>query len=756
MLWRFRRVLFMAALLVVFGLAGVGYVLANVPLPDAEIPVETTFLLDASGNKLAELSAGENRVSVSLEQISPNLTNAVLAAEDRDFFVHAGIDLSAVARATWADVRGRPLQGGSTITQQYVKYTYVGNERTIVRKLREATLAIKLERELDKEEILERYLNAVYFGRGAYGAQAASRSYFGKDVSLLEIPEAAYLAGLIRAPEAADASRDSLTADRRRNNVLAAMEAEGHVTAEQRAVMEAVPVAEMRGFRPRDSVVKDRIVGGDVGTQHFVDYVRAELLERYGDTRLYGGGLRVRTTLNPRLQRAAYDAVYGTLDREGDPAGALVAIDAAGHVKAMVGGKGLSPDAEQSPFAKVNFALGAEGGGSGRQPGSSFKPFVLAEAVSEGYSVESAFDSPSEVVFPGANAGKDYVVRNYDEAAYGQQNLIEATKVSSNTVYAQLADQLGIDQVADMAKRLGIRSEIPPGMLSVALGSVEVSVLEMADAYLTFATRGVQVDPLVITEVTDADGRVLEEFSAARERVLEPEQADVVNHVLQGVIESGTGTRAAIGRPMAGKTGTTQGNGDAWFSGYTPGLATAVWMGYPEGQARAMSNVHGVEVTGGTFPADIFRQFMSTALEVDPDAFGGNFVEPVDLGGKVFSGGRRGTGVEDPTATTETTLTTEASPSTATTTTAAPPSSSTSTTEVERSRSVPQSPGITLRPPSSATGTPAGSNGAPAASQADPSQDRSPRGKDARADRPAAGGGGERGGEEDGEQRRRG
>ena len=687
-----------------FVLAGIGFVLANVPLPDAEIPVETTFLLDASGNKLAELSAGENRVSVALEQMSPNLVNAVLAAEDRDFFVHPGIDLSAIARATWADVRGRPLQGGSTITQQYVKYTYVGNERSLMRKLREATLAIKLERELDKEQILERYLNAIYFGRGAYGAQAASRSYFGKDVSALEIPEAAYLAGLIRAPEAADASRDPHTADRRRSSVLAAMEVEGHLSADQRRALESVPVAEMEGFRPRHEVVRDRVVGGDVGTQHFVDYVRTELLERYGDTRLYGGGLRVRTTLNPKMQRAAYQAVYGTLDRDGDPAGALVAIDAAGHVKAMVGGKAMAPDGEESPYAKVNFATGTDGGGSGRQPGSAFKPFVLAEAVSEGFSVESAFDSPAEVVFPGANAGADYVVRNYDDAAYGPQNLIEATRVSSNTVYAQLAEELGIDEVAETAGRLGIRSPIPDDQLSVALGSVEVSVLEMADAYLTFATRGVRVDPLVITEVTDAEGRVLDEFSAERERVLEPGHADVINEVLRGVVSSGTGTGAGFGRPVAGKTGTTQGNGDAWFAGYTPGLATAVWMGYPEGQARQMTNVHGVEVTGGTFPADIFRRFMSAAVDVDPEAYGGDFVAPGDLGGKVFSGGRRSADGTDDTAlpAPETTVATTP-PLSTTTTSPAAASTSTSTTAVQPKPSAPLSPGMTLRPPPTST-----------------------------------------------------
>jgi penicillin-binding protein 1A len=487
----------------------------------------------------------------------------------------------------------------------------------------------------------------------------------------------------------------------------------------------------MEGFRPRDDVVKDRVVGGDVGTQHFVDYVRGQLLERYGDTRLYGGGLRVRTTLNPKLQRAAYEAVYGTLDRDDDPAGALVAIDDAGHVKAMVGGKGMQPDAEQSPFAKVNFATGVEGGGSGRQPGSAFKPFVLAEAVSEGYSVESAFDLPAEVVFPGANAGKDYPVRNYDDAAYGRQNLIEATRVSSNTVYAQLADELGTAGVADTARRLGIRSEIPTDQLSVALGTVEVSVLDMADAYLTFATRGVQVDPVAITEVTDADGEVLDEFTAERERVLETGQADVINEVLQGVVRSGTGTGAGIGRPLAGKTGTTQDNGDAWFAGYTPGLATAVWMGYPEGQSRPMSNVHGVEVTGGTFPADMFRRFMSDALSIDAESYGGEFVAPADLGaGKVFSGGR--SSATDPVESTSSTQTTVLEAPASSTTTTSSPATTTSTTAAEATPTKPLSPGMTLRPPRTST-TPGGQ----ADARSEESSERSDSGQAAKNERRA-------------------
>jgi penicillin-binding protein 1A len=698
-----------AGLLLVLGIAGVGFILASLPLPRVDVPVETTFLLDANNNKLAELSAGENRVSVPLEQVSPHLVDAVLAAEDRDFFKHPGVDFSAIARATWADLRGRPLQGGSTITQQYVKVVYTDRERTITRKLKEATLALKLEKQLDKEEILERYLNVVYFGRGAYGVQAASRAYFGMDVSQLDPPRAAYLAGLIRGPELADASREPATADRRRNMVLVAMERAGHLTPEQRSEMEAVPVAAMEGFRPREDAVKDRIVGGHIGTQHFVEYVRSQLLERYGEDMLYGGGLRVHTSLDPRLQEAAFRAVYGTLDRPEDPAGALVALDAAGHVRAMVGGRQLQPQGEQSPFAQVNFALGRQGGGSGRQPGSAFKPFVLAEAVSEGYSVESAFPSPAEMTFPGANAGADYPVKNYGGASYGSQNLIEATRVSSNTVYAQLAEALGLEEVAETAQRLGIRSEVPRDQLSVALGTVEVSVLDMADAYLTFATRGVQVDPLGVTSVTDGNGRVIDEFTAERERVLEPEEADVVNFVLEGVVKSGTGTRADVGRPVAGKTGTTQKNGDAWFVGYTPGLSTAVWMGYPEGQSKEMKSVHGVEVTGGSFPAEIFREFVSDALEIDGD-YGGEFVAPRTLDGRLLSGTRQS--YVDPDAAPPTTSgedqgsTTTAPAEEPTETTVPPPTTTTTRPPPSTTTTHTSHPGMTLPTTSTPTTTP--------------------------------------------------
>ncbi|MEX2659193.1 MAG: transglycosylase domain-containing protein [Acidimicrobiales bacterium] len=708
LLWRFRRLLFAAGLLGAAGLVGAGYVVASVPLPPEEIPVETTFLFDAAGNRLAELSTGENRVSVELDEVSPTFIEAVLATEDRDFFSHPGVDATAILRATIADLRGRPLQGGSTITQQYVKNVFVGDERTVVRKLKEATLAVKVEQRYDKDQILQRYLNTVYFGRGAYGVQAAAKSYFGVNASELDVQRSAYLAGLLRAPELADASREPATADRRRDLVLRSLVDVGALTEAQRTEMASVPVASLPGFRDRDAVVQDNIVGKDVGTEFFVEYVRAQLADRFGDARLNGGGLRVYTTLDLDLQRAAYAAVYSdTLNQPEDPAGALVALDADGRVKAMVGGRSYGEN-------KVNYAVGTQGGGGGRQAGSAFKPFVLAEAITEGYSVESALDSPASLTFPGANNGKDYKVSNYESTGHGRVNVIEATRVSSNTVYAQMAEALGPQAVAETAQRLGIGAIDPSRVgLSIALGTPTVSVLDMADAYLTFATRGFQIDPSVVVRVTDADGNVLLDGAPRKERVLEPAQADTINTILRGVVEKGTGKRAGLGIPIAGKTGTTQDNGDAWFVGYTPGMSVAVWMGYPEGQSRQMKAVHGTAVTGGSLPADIFRRFMQVAA--DRDEYRGSFVKPPPYGGEPLKGsgiikdGVTTTTTTEPEEVEETTTTTEAPEETTTTTapegakettttTGAPEESTTTTAPEETTTTTTQRPALGTPP----------------------------------------------------------
>jgi penicillin-binding protein 1A len=609
-------VLFLIGLLGATAVAGVAYLIARVPLPADVVSSQTTLLTDITGARLAELHGTENRVPVRLDKVPKSLRDAVIAAEDRHYFRHSGVDPIGLARATIADLRGRPLQGGSTITQQYVKNTYVGNDRTIVRKLREGVLAVKLERKYGKREILERYLNTIYFGRGAYGVQAAADAYFGKDVADLSVSDSAYLAGLIRRPDAAATDQ----AQTRRNYVLDAMSQMHAISHTQRAEAERAPTVLAR-LRPHDATVARQ----GQGTEYFVEYVRQRLLRQYDERTILKGGLRVQTTLDLRLQSYAFDAVGGVLNRPGDPDAAVVTLDDSGHVVAMVGGRDWAR-------SKVNLAVGTQGGGHGRQGGSAFKPFVLAATLKDGYSIESSFSGPPEIVIPKADKGKDWAVTNFEKESFDRLNLIDATAHSVNTVYAQLVLALGPEKVVNAAHTMGIESDLS-AVPSIALGTQDVSVLEMANAYSTLARGGFRVDPEVILKVTTADGTVVQENKPRRTRVLDRDVADTVTYALRRVVEGGTGTGAAFGKPCAGKTGTSEDYGDAWFVGYTPRLTTAVWMGYPEGQAHAMNDVHGRKVNGGSFPASIFSRFMGNATRnVDV----GKFTDPVSFGGKIL------------------------------------------------------------------------------------------------------------------------
>ena len=665
----------------VFTLAGLLFVLGRIPLPAAGAQAQTTILTDKNGERLASLDSGEDRVEVTLDQVPDVLVDAVLAVEDRNFFAHQGVDPVSIIRATWSDIRGKgSLQGGSTITQQYAKTAYVGRERSLLRKLREAVVAVKLERKFDKAEILGKYLNAIYFGRGAYGVQAASRAWFGKNIADVTLPEAAYLSGLIRAPERADFDRYPEEAVRRRDTTLKSMVAAGFL---EQADADRAKAQSLDTYVTNTQAQEPSVVGAASGTHFFVDYVRAQLSARFGEAAVVSGGLRVKTTLDLEAQRQAYGAVYGTLDRLDDPAGALVAVDDTGAIRAMVGGRDWNA-------SKVNLAVGREGGGRGRQGGSTFKPFLLAETVSQGYTVESAFAAPPKITIPKADNGRPWNVSNYEDADQGESiNLLDATRLSVNTVYAQLVDAIGPSEMADMARDLGVTSPLDP-VHSLVLGTSDVSVLEMARAYATFATRGERVEPHAILEVATADGRVLETTSPGRTRVLETEEADVVNFALGQVMERGTGTAARFGKPAAGKTGTTQDYGDAWFIGYTPKLSTAVWMGYPEGASRPMTDVHGGRVTGGGLPAQIFRKFMTEATKGD-DAT--RFPRPSRFPGRVLKGNR----VEF----SETTTTSSSSTSSTSSTTA--PKASTTTQPPSTSTSSPGRSTTTTRPPRTTT-----------------------------------------------------
>lgn len=625
--WRWRRMFFAIGLIGVLLIAGAGYLFTQVPLPDKDPPLlQTTFMCASevssgctADNSIAQLSGGVNRISVTWEEIPPVLVDAVLAAEDRSFFQHGGVDPAGIVRALWANIRSQGVsQGGSTITQQYVKNVYLTQERTFTRKIKEAALAVKVERELSKQEILTRYLNTIYLGRGAYGVEAASRVYFGKNLDQLTLPEAAYMAGLIRSPETADAHlpendpkawSSRATAVQRRDSVLRAMVETGAITQDESDAAAAndwsdVVVRSMqRNF--------GNVAHAEWGTEYFVEYVRHWLTTEGGftDAEVYGGGLRVYTTLDMTDQGAAADAITSTLNQPGDPAAALVSIDDQGAVRAMIGGLDFNGTGK---YSKVNLAVGADGGGAGRQAGSSFKAFTLAEAMNQGIPLTRTYDAPSRIVIPKADAGHDWSVGNYADAGLGQLDITSATMHSSNTAYAQIMMDVGPQNVADLAKAMGITSPLSP-VPALTLGTSEVSVLDMASAYSTLADNGEHIKPTSVTKVTDAKGNVLYENKTSRKRVLDEKSVAKVNYVLNQVVEGGTATGARISQPAAGKTGTTENYRDAWFVGFTCKLTTAVWVGYPDG--TFMKSVHGQSVTGGSFPATIWRKYMTVATD---------------------------------------------------------------------------------------------------------------------------------------------
>jgi membrane peptidoglycan carboxypeptidase len=380
-LWRWRRGLFLTGLVTIAATGGVASIAFNIELPPAETLIQTSFVCAADvteacgpDNAIATFSAEEDRINVPLAEVPDVLVRAVLATEDRDFYGHGGVDPAGIARALYQDLRGtsQARQGGSTITQQYVKNAYLTSERSVVRKIKEAVLSVKLEQQLDKDQILERYLNTIYFGRGAYGVGAASRAYFGKDVREIGIPEASYLAGLIRSPGSADAQDAPEEATRRRATVLAAMRHEGYIDATQEAEVGALGWDYVIPRRDRRTLQLRKDWQG-IGAEYFIEAVRIDVAQRYGEDMLYGGGLRIYTTLDRGMQEAAWNAVTSTLDPD-DPDAALVALDDLGQVKAMIGGRDITAE-------NVNLTLGKQGGGSGRQAGSAFKPFVLAEAM---------------------------------------------------------------------------------------------------------------------------------------------------------------------------------------------------------------------------------------------------------------------------------------------------------------------------------------------------------------------------------------
>jgi penicillin-binding protein 1A len=622
--------LFLVWLFVFFGVGGAAFLLSRVPLPAAQPQTQTTFIYSANGTQLASINSGENRVAVHLNQVPQVAIDAVLSSEDHNYYQHGGVDPIGVLRAFVSDIRGHgSLQGGSTITQQYVKQAYLGSQRTLVRKIKEAALAIRLQRKLSKDEILERYLNTIYWGRGAYGIQAAAEIYFQEPVEKLTLPQAALLAGLIRGPELADPFRAPVTAQGRRFETLKSMVRDHKIT---QAMADEAAATPLPTVVPNPAKVQSDLLEQH-HAQYYMDYVQQQLQAHYQ----VGLGLRVTTTLDLGMQDQAYNAVYGGsgLSYKGDPAGALVAIDNNGNIRAMVGGKNYSD-------SQVNLATGTAGGGSGRQPGSTFKPFLLAETIKEGFSVRSTFPAPPQVVLKGqGDKGADYPVNNFQSEDGGPSvSLIDATAHSLNTVYAQLEMAIGPDKLLAMATQLGL-DPADVGLAknpSLVLGTAQVSVLEMAAAYSTFARGGVYLTPQVITKVTTADGTALPLPTAAPKQILTKQQNDILNYCLQQVVQKGTGIAANFGTPVAGKTGTTNDSTDAWFIGYTPRLTAAVWMGYRDG-SKPMIGLGGSAggAQGGGIPASLWRRFMSavTANGSNP-AYTGSFAPVTSFPGSLI------------------------------------------------------------------------------------------------------------------------
>ena len=608
------------------------YLLSRVPLPAPKPLQQTTFVYDANGNVLASFSE-QNRVNVRLSQVPRVVINAVVSTEDRHFFTEGAINPISIIRALLADVSGSGrLQGASTITQQYVKQTYLSSQRTLSRKIKEATLAIRVSRTESKDQILQNYLNTIYWGRGAYGIEAASEVYFGKDVSRLGLREASLLAGMIREPEAADPARDPKVARQNQFDTLKAMIRDGKATLQEAAAVEAVPFSK---YVRQASASSGSVVTSQNGDDYFIEAVREQLYAKYGQQTVDGGGLRVTTTLDPTLQGEAYSAVYGqnadSLNpAAGEPSGALVSIDDNGEVKALVGGQDYGR-------STVDLALGARGGGSGRQAGSTFKAFMLAELIKEGYTPLSVFPAPPEVVLPhGDSGGRPWAVTNFEhESTAPKMSLVDATADSVNTVYAQVVDRIGPANLDRMAEALGISArELPGAYPSQVLGTANVSPLEMAAAYATFADGGVYHAPLLITRVTNSGGASLPLPVPPNSRVvLSAAQAAEETYVLQQVVAKGTGVAAGnVGSPVAGKTGTTDRSTDAWFIGYTPALTTAVWMGYAAGSIP-MVDFRGLKsVQGGTVPAQLWHNYMAAVIGSEPQ-YGGTFPTGFTLAG---------------------------------------------------------------------------------------------------------------------------
>jgi 1A family penicillin-binding protein len=579
---------------------------------DLDPLAQRSIVLDSEGRQLAALHGEQNRANIPLADVPRHVVDAVLAVEDEDFYQHGGLNVRALTRALFTNVKaGDVRQGGSTITQQLVKNALLDADQNLDRKVREAVLAVRLEDQLSKDEILERYLNTVYLGNGAYGLQAAAETYFGIGATELDVAQVALLAGLIKNPVGYDPFTQPEASERRRAEVVRRLVQVGQIDEDEADAIRETPLPTERQTvlpKPNDYFVNDVI-------RRLLDDRRLGATQSDRYNLLFKGGLTIKTTLDLQMQYQAVSALAETIpDTGGRFTSSLVAIEpSTGAVRALVGGSG---------FEQAKFNIATQG--PGRQAGSAFKSFVLAAAIEDGISPTSTINGAGPCRFPNPGGTPDpYEVENFEGGRGGVTDLFEATKRSYNCSFVRLGLVVGIEKAMAMAERAGITTDLGR-FISSPLGTNEVRPLDMASAYGTFANHGEWVEPHLVTEVLDSDGEVIFRHEPDRRRAMSPDTAHTMAEVLRQNVQAGTGTRARFpdGRPAAGKTGTTQEYSDAWFVGFTPQLATAVWMGAPEGKVP-MLNVGGLRrVTGGSFPAQAWQAFMGPAMaEMEVVAF---------------------------------------------------------------------------------------------------------------------------------------
>jgi penicillin-binding protein 1A len=579
--------------LVAGGLVGLAISFRN--LPDVRVlrsyaPTETTYIYDIKGVQLASLHDEANREVVPLNRISPNLKRALLAIEDDHFYYHQGVNPSGVGRALVANfMKGGVKEGGSTVTMQLIKNLFLSQKRNYTRKLAESVLSIRLEQIFRKDQILEMYLNQVYWGHNNYGVETASQSYFAKHASELNLAEGSMMAGLIASPERYSPFVNMKAAKKRQGEVLGRMLELGWITPEEKATAEAheIKIGKIKTWQSSK-------------LPYVTDAAIEELNQRFGRETVRKGGMRIQTTIDYNFQLAAEKVVKNAYERLGrkDYQISLVAIDPRTHfVKAMVGGI----DYKKSNFNRAMYA--------NRQPGSSFKPFVYYTAFATGKFTPESTVVDEPVRYRDGNGY--YSPRNYGGGYSGSMSIRHALAVSANVPAVKMGKEVGLDKVIQTCRTLGIKSPIEP-VVSLPLGAVGVTPIEMASAFATFASNGWASETTSILRVTDSDGNVLLDNTPQPKLVLNPWAAAQVNSALQTVVNEGSGKEAALGRPVAGKTGTTSSERDVWFVGYVPQLAAAVWIG------KDNYTPLGQGVTGGGFAAPIWRSFMEEAMRDEP------------------------------------------------------------------------------------------------------------------------------------------